>query len=560
MAKRAHVYPQAAPAASDLVNARVVRVPARARVAEALARARRWDAALVATAAGDVALRQDLSRAVGLGLEGLAAGELVRPLPVVSVSESEVRVRRLLAAGAPAVVVRDRREILGAVMPGPGRLTIGTPVGRWFRDRLPQAAGPTLDTLAGLAAEAGVRAFLVGGTVRDALLGRSGAGDLDIVVEGDALALARAFAAAHGVPSAATVEHLRFLTASVPVSALGRVDFATARSERYERPGALPRVMPATISQDLGRRDFTVNALAVELDADGWELLDPFGGRRDLAAGHLCVLHPLSFVEDPTRIFRAARYAARLGLALDAWTARAQARALRLGPYPALSGQRLTAEIEHVLGERRPSEALCRLGRRGAFRLLDARYRFSRRSAAYVNALSEALEWSHQRGLAIESLELTVLALVADQLRDVADAVLARLGFSGEPLTRLGRALEAARDLPGRLTGAGPASQRARPLWNRSPVELAGLWLVGGAEVRATVDWFLSRAAGARPVLTGDAVVALGVPRSAEVARVLRDLRDARLDGSVTDRDSEVAYVEHWAKQHGHGVSARDSV
>ena len=558
MGKRAHAYPQAEPAAADLVNARAVRVPVGTRAAEALARARRRDAALVAIAAGQVALRQDLSRAVALGLDELVVEELVRPLPVAGVSESEVSVRRKLAAGAPAVVVRDRRQVVGAVLPAPGRTT-STPVGRAFRDRLSEAARSALDMLARLASEAGVRAFLVGGTVRDALLGTSVAGDLDIVVEGDGPALARAFAAGCGRPSAATVEHARFLTASVSVSGLGRVDFATARSERYERPGALPRVMPATISQDLGRRDFTVNALAVELGTEGWDLLDPFGGRRDLAAGHLSVLHPLSFVEDPTRIFRAARYAARLGLLLDAWTARAQARALRLGPYPALSGQRLTAELEHILSETRPADALCRLGRSGAYRLLDARYRFSRRTAACVDALSEALAWSRQRELPVAPLELTVLALVADQPRHVADSVLARLAFSGEPLSRLGRALAAIHDVPGRLTDSGPASQRARPLWDRSGLELAGLWLAGGGQTRATVEWFLGRAAEAQPALGGDAVIALGVPRSAEVARVLSDLRDARLDGIVTDRDSEVAYVEHWAKRHGHGVSAGDS-
>jgi len=554
MAKRAHAYPQAEPGAGGLVNAAVVRVPAHTRVAEALALARRREAGLVATADGQVALRQDLSRAVGLGLEELVADELVRPLPVVSVNEPEVNIRRLLAAGTPAVVVRDGREVVGAVMPAPGRLTTRTPIGRRFRDRLPEDARAALDTLASLAADAGVRAFLVGGTVRDVLLGRSAARDLDIVVEGNGPALARAFAGARGGPSAATVEHARFLTASVMVGDLGCVDFATARSERYEHPGALPRVMPSTITQDLGRRDFTVNALAVELAADGWDLLDPSGGRRDLAARRLRVLHPLSFVEDPTRIFRAARYAARLGLVLDAWTARAQARALRLGPYPALSGQRLAAELDLILAETRPADALRRLGRTGTFRLLDARYRFSRRTAEHLDALPEALAWSRQRGLSIAPRELTVLALVADQKRDVAASVLARLALSGEPLARLGRALDAVHEVTGRLTSTGPASQRARPLWDRAGVELAGLWLTGGAEARATVDWFLSHARGARPALNGDAVVALGVPRNAEVARVLSDLRDARLDGIVTDRDSEVAYVEDWVDRHHHDV------
>jgi tRNA nucleotidyltransferase (CCA-adding enzyme) len=549
MAKRAQTYPQVDPAADGVVNAAVIRMARGTRVADALAMARRRDAGVVAIADGQWVLREDLSRAASLGLNELVLDELVRPLPLVAAAESEVNIRRLLAAGTPGVVVRAGREVVGAVLPTPGRASTRSPLGRRFRDQLPEAVRAGLDTIAGLAADAGARAFLAGGIVRDALMGSVPAGDLDIIVEGDGPALARAFAATRGARSAATVEHSRFLTASVTVPDLGRVDFATARSERYEQPGALPRVMPSTISQDLGRRDFTVNALAVELTAGDWDLLDPSGGRRDLAARRLRVLHPLSFVEDPTRIFRAARYAVRLRLALDAWTARAVARALRLAPYPALSGQRLAAELERIAGEARPAETLRWLGRAGAFRLLDARYRFSRRTVAYVDALPATLGWSRQRGLAIAPLDLTLLALVADQTGDVAGTVLARLAFRGEPAARLLRAATAVHEGGARLTPSARASERARALWDRSELELAGLWLAGGSAARATLDWFLTHARGARPALNGDAVVALGVPRNAEVARVLSELRDARLDGVVSDRASEVAYVEDWMKR-----------
>ena len=282
MARRAQTYPQVDPGAGGVVNAGVIRVARGTRVAEALAMARRRNAGVVAIGDGQWVLREDLSRAAGLGLNELALDELVRPLPLVSAAESEVGIRRLLAAGTSGVVVRDGREVVGAVLPTPGRASTRAPLGRQFRERLPEAVRAGLETIAGLAAAAGTRAFLAGGIVRDALLGSVPAGDLDIIIEGDGPTLARAFAAARGAPSAAIVEHARFLTASVTVAELGRVDFATARSERYEEPGALPRVMPSTIGQDLGRRDFTVNALAVELTAGEWDLLDPSGGRRDL--------------------------------------------------------------------------------------------------------------------------------------------------------------------------------------------------------------------------------------------------------------------------------------
>lgn len=548
MAKRAQSYPQAEPGAGGIVNAAVTRMAGTTRVADALATARRRDAGVVAIADRQWVLREDLSRAAGLGLDEMLLDELVRPLPLVSTAESEVTVRRHLAGGAPGVVVRNGRELVGAVMPTPGRVSTRTPLGRRFRDQLSQPVRSALDTIAGVAASIGARAFLAGGIARDALMGRVPVGDLDVIVEGDAAALARAFAAARAAPAAATVEHARFLTASVTVPDLGRVDFATARSERYEQPGALPRVLPSTIGQDLGRRDFTVNALAVELADGDWELLDLCGGRRDVAARRLRVLHPLSFVEDPTRIFRGIRYAVRLGLTVDAWTARAQARAIRLAPYPALSGQRLAAELERITAESQSNDMLHRLGRAGAFRLLDARYRFSRRTAAYMDALPAALGWSRQRGLAIAPVDLTLLALVADQAGDVAGAVLARLALSGEPAARLLRAATMLRQGE-RQPRTARASERARALWDRSDLELAGLWLAGGAASRVTLDWFLTHARAARPALNGDAVVALGVPRNAEVARVLSDLRDARLDGVVSDRAGEVAYVEDWLQR-----------
>lgn len=551
MARR--TYPQVDPGAGGLLNVRLGRVPARATVAQALGLARIRNAALVRVGESGWVLREDLNRAQALGLDALPAASVARALPSVGADEGEVRVRRLLATGVAAVIVRDRRGPVGAVTAPPGRTVATSLLGRWFAERLPEVARAIVETVTRLAAEQGARAFLAGGTVRDALRGTVPDGrDIDIVVEGDGLMLARALAAALGLgPERPPLEHARFLTASLTWPPDGRVDIATARSERYERPGALPRVMPATIGQDLARRDFTINALAVELGGGGFGLLDPFGGREDLARRHLKVLHPLSFVEDPTRIFRAARYGARLGFSLEAWTARAQALALRLEPYAALSGQRLAAEIELILGDRRPEVALRRLGVTGAFRLLDGRFRFTRPTAIRIGMLPRGLDWIRARELHVTPLELAMLVLAADQTPDVASSLLGRLGFSGEPRARLERALAEWRELAQRVGGARRASERARPLWDRSDVELAWLALAGGAAARSAVEWFLARARGVRPALSGDEVVGLGVPRGAEVARVLGALRDARLDGAVADRDGEAACVQDWVDRKG---------
>ena len=180
-------------------------------------------------------------------------------------------------------------------------------------------------------------AYLVGGAVRDLLLGR-GRSDLDLVVVGDAAALAAAL-------GAEVVEHERFATAKARLDG-HEIDIASARTESYPRPGALPEVSAAAeIAADLSRRDFSVNAMAVPLD--GSELIDPHGGRADLEAGLLRALHAGSFADDPTRALRAARYAARFGFELEPGTE----ELLRAADLGTVSAERRDAELQRLAGE-----------------------------------------------------------------------------------------------------------------------------------------------------------------------------------------------------------------
>ncbi len=288
--------------------------------------------------------------------------------------------------------------------------------------------------------------------------------------------------------------------------------------------------------------------MAIELSSRDFGLIDPLGGRLDLARRRLRVLHPLSFVEDPTRIFRAARYGARLGLSPDVATTRAQALALRLAPYAALSGQRIAAELELTLSESQAGTILLRLGRSGAFRLLDPGYRFTTASRRRLAALPEALVWAHDRGLDVDAVGLVALGL-ADS-RPAAGALFSQLGFAGAPLAVLERAHTTAGPLASRIAAAGAPSERARELRACAPLELAWLRLTGDRAVGEAVDWF----AGLAPhvvSLSGDDVVALGVPRGPAVARVLAELRDARLDGKLASRAMEEAHVRQWITRGG---------
>lgn len=224
------------------------------------------------------------------------------------------------------------------------------------------------DPLPAIAAAAGdLPVYLVGGWVRDALLGREPS-EIDLTVEGDLGPLLERLDAAAGA-----ARHERFGTASLTVDGVA-VDLATSRRERYAEPGALPEVEPAPIRADLARRDFTVNSLAVPL-AGALEVLDPYDGLSDLEAGVLRAHHDRSFIDDPTRALRAARYAARLGFTPDPRTL----ELLRQADLAMVSADRVEAELHRIAAEPNARAAFALLAdwglldqEPGAFELIEA--------------------------------------------------------------------------------------------------------------------------------------------------------------------------------------------
>ncbi len=202
--------------------------------------------------------------------------------------------------------------------------------------------------------------FLVGGSVRDLLL-RVPDVDLDIVVTGDGIAFARKFVSQHG---GRVVCYRRFATALMVLPGGVKIDVVSARWERYKRPGALPSIESGALLQDLYRRDFTINSMAIQLSGGHYgKLVDPFGGRRDLARKTIRVMHNLSFVEDPTRMIRAVRFEGRYGFRMDRRTQHLLIHAARAGMLDKISGQRLREEILILLREKRPLPAIRQLDR-----------------------------------------------------------------------------------------------------------------------------------------------------------------------------------------------------
>ncbi|MEI7527554.1 MAG: hypothetical protein WCK76_01315 [Elusimicrobiota bacterium] len=245
---------------------------------------------------------------------------------------------------------------------------------------------PLLEKTAALAAAAGFELYAVGGCARDWAMGRESA-DIDFLVSGDAAAVVEALERDYGGrhQKFGPFQTVRFFPA-----AGGRLDFARFRKETYARPAALPRTEPAaTVLEDLGRRDFACNAMAVRLGGPAaFELIDPYGGLADTRAGTLRVLHPGSFEDDPTRLYRLARFAGRFGWRPEPGTA-ALAAAAAAGGLPALlSRERLRNELVKILAEKDPLPALALLRELDALRFFHPAFAFS--AAALAGETSRA--------------------------------------------------------------------------------------------------------------------------------------------------------------------------
>jgi tRNA nucleotidyltransferase (CCA-adding enzyme) len=355
---------------------------------------------------------------------------------------------------------------------------------------------------------------LTGGGVRDLMLGREPS-ELDVVVEGDVAALAERL----GDIDAA---HERFGTATVRADDC-RWDLASARADHYARPGALPDVRPASIEADLLRRDVTVNAFALDLSTG--ELRAVQHAREDLEAGRLRVLHEASFVDDPTRLWRIARYVTRLGFELEPGTAALAAQAVAAGALQTVSGARIGNELRLALREPDPPAALEVAAALGLAPWLAPD---RRRTAAALEVLPAG------EGRA----DLVVLGASLAAAGDDTDAALAELDFGAAERTVL-RACLAAGALAEAAASATRPSEVARVL-RGVPVE--ALALAGADGAAATMDRWLHELRSVRLAISGDDLIAAGIPEGPEVGRRLELTLDRRLDGELeAGREAELS-------------------
>jgi tRNA nucleotidyltransferase (CCA-adding enzyme) len=438
-------------------------------------------------------------------------------------------------------------------------------------DRLAPPLQEILRIAAQAAADRGWHLYLVGGGVRDLLLAADRTGqmalqDLDLVVEGPSAAgveLAQLLGARY--PQARLEIHEKFQTAALmwkqdPVLGDLAMDLATARTEFYPYPAANPVVAGSTIEQDLQRRDFTINAMALRLtptaDRAAGQLLDQFGGQADLQQRQLRVLHANSFIDDPTRMFRGARLAARLGLRFEAQTEQSLRSALAsgiyeqvqqgdLGPVPALQ-TRLKAELKLLFQSPDWRAALRYLAELGALRCIHPHL-------TLTPTVERQIRWA-LRGFEPESaweicMELLIASLDPTDCRSVCQG----LQLGGESADRLAQlpTLEAAFN---ELLSDRHHTRPSQVVQRLGPAADPLLTLVALRSNRAgrRLIWRYQTAwAPVKPLLDGHDLKALGYPPGAQYKPILADLLRLGLDGEITDRAAAIAYVKSHYPQTG---------
>lgn len=427
-----------------------------------------------------------------------------------------------------------------------------------IRETLPPKYWEFLRQASAVSDEMESECYLVGGVVRDIILCQRNL-DIDLVVEGDGIAFAERLAQDLG---AVTRSHRKFGTSVIMLAGGGYVDVASARAEFYEQPAALPTVMPSSIAQDLYRRDFTINTMAIALSEERFgELIDFYGGMSDLRKGIIRALHNLSFVEDPTRIFRAVRFEGRFGFRMEPQTEENAKRALDMDLIERMSPVRVRDELIPILSEETAFGALKRLKQLKALECIEKDIPVERelfRKISLINENTEAYkeiynasEHATHTSFGKEEYEirqwvLRLTALCSEMKTDSMERFLNTLLFRRN-IRRI--ILLSLRDTQSVIDSLKLSDAKNSviidALEGKSPENMAYLFAVSdSSEARSNIERFLKELFYIKPDVGRDDLRAMGIKPSKEAGAALRELRKELADGAVLSRQEQMEIIK----------------
>jgi tRNA nucleotidyltransferase (CCA-adding enzyme) len=397
------------------------------------------------------------------------------------------------------------------------------------------------------AAEMGYNVYTAGGIVRDALLGVESL-DVDLVVEGNGILLARALSEKSG---AFLRVHEKFGTAEICFPNGLQIDVATARVEFYEYPAALPEVESSSLKQDLYRRDFTINAMAVILGEERFgDLIDPFDGRDDLYKGLVRVLHNLSFVEDPTRILRALRFEQRYHMRIEQQTLSLLRRAVKDGMLERVSVERLWEELKHIMAENNPVKILQRLAEVEAWQYIFPGIEYWDIQPVLSN-LPEAIALLKEHGQPEPEPWLPYwLSILHRSQPAMAENLCQRYNLSKRQSVMTRQIVEMLPDIVKLLQNKKIKLSEAADILLSVPVEAYALLLsLLPGDYQEHFLNLLEAMQTNKPCIGGEEIKKLGYRPGPIYKQVLDALRRARLDGQINSTEDEIVFVKEFLRE-----------
>ncbi|MDO8748894.1 MAG: CCA tRNA nucleotidyltransferase [Candidatus Omnitrophota bacterium] len=417
-------------------------------------------------------------------------------------------------------------------------------------NREPPEVLRSLKLISAIAGELGYPVYAVGGFVRDIILGVEDF-DLDIVVEGDGINFTRELSRKLNVGWTA---HMRFKTATIhiPGEVKIKLDVATARQEIYDSPAALPKVNFGSIKDDLKRRDFTINAMAIDISQDSFGgLVDFFDGRKDLRDKVLRVMHDLSFIDDPTRILRAVRFEQRFGFYIEPRTLKLLKESLAQGMLERVHNHRLRDELILILKEPDPVKSLKRIHALRGFKFIHPGLAVDEKTFALLKRINKLYQWFaqnfvHKHKHKVESWLLYLIVLLENLSIVKLKRTLQSFAFHKKDIQKVISFKKDAAKVIAKLKKEIPISGIHKILFPLSyEVVLLMLLRSGDGRVKRKIQDFLRVYSGIQIHLRGDELKELGVRPGPDFKLILKELLDAKLDGKFSTREEELLYLKN---------------
>ena len=482
-----------------------------------------------------------------LEIEGKIIGEKLRIIPVVDRNEILGVITRTDLLN---YLVEHNREMAEAEKKMPEKPHARKKhVRRMLDQRLNEKTKALLRDIGRTGDELGVDVYVVGGFVRDLMLDRP-IEDVDVVVEGDGIVFARHYAEQNGCR---VNTHNKFGTAVMVFPDGFKVDVASARLEYYDTPAALPIVEKSSIKKDLARRDFTINTLAIALNPENYGLLiDYFGAGRDLKDKTIRIIHNLSFVEDPTRVFRAIKFANRFGFNIGKVTSNLIKNALKIDTFKHLSGLRVLSELKQIFGEKNPVPALETMAEYGIEKVIHKALVITPNTFSLFEAVNQTLAWHDLLYLdeGYPRWAVYFMALLHRRPYRVCDEILIRLMVPVKERQMLMDRRYKAENRLSRIEACFPIS-RQEMYWgliNFAPECILYMMSLTRSEaVQKAISNFYTRHRYVAPKLGGKDLLNMGIPPGPEFTKILNLIINEKLCERLSSRAEELAFAAKYA-------------